>query len=170
MALPSDLTTINSDELITKAAEMRPASASSGPEPQVTMSDTIMREASNPAKRVETSAMRIDDIPFEVTKARARKIADLTSDREYEALQNQHRILTRKSFEAGISKDEELQLHLVHWMLDCVETSRVGIELDSLEQIARSQEIIADNITRTAEDLSAIIAEQRGKSRYRKSA
>jgi hypothetical protein len=117
-----------------------------------------------------TATASAEDIPFELTKQGARKIAELTSDDEYNSLISQRQALVVKQLEAPLSRDELLRLRLIEWTINCVETSRAGLNLESLQQIARTHEVIAARVTRTADQLEAIIREESAKHRYRRSA
>jgi hypothetical protein len=120
---------------------------------------------------METITAPANELPFAVTRESARKIAELTSDQEYNSLLDRHRALVKKRFtEGGLTKSEALHLQLIRWMLDSVEVARIAPDgMDTLEQLTRAQETIANQLLQTAHRLATMatteVAKNERKSR-----
>jgi hypothetical protein len=117
----------------------------------------VTQNQRNGASQLQTEIIAEDEVSFETTKESARKIGALTSDSQYESLIAQRQVLARKELDNCLSKSDLLQLRLIEWTINCVEKSRAEVNLESLHDLARSHEIIADRVIRTTEQLQAII-------------
>src|SRR5690348_2730017 len=85
---------------------------------------------------------------------------------EYNSLVSQRRALVHKQLDGTLTRDDVLQLRLIEWTINCVEKSRAGLNLDSLQQLADLHEGIAARVTRTAEQLQSIVDAEIASIRY----
>jgi hypothetical protein len=170
MAMLTDFTFDKADVAAIASGETRSLTGSSGTGGDNGAKLLTQQDTRSLSKNLGTANTAVSEIPFAVASESAKRIAELTSDEEYNSLITQHSSLAAKKLEVGLSKDEFLHLQLVDWMLDCVEKSRNGSEIDSLQQLARAHEVIAARVSRTAEQLEAILETEASRHRYRKTA
>jgi hypothetical protein len=118
------------------AAEVRSKTSGSGRQGSGSTEPISPLQRNEDGGNLKTGVGLAEEIPLAVSKEGARKIAELTSDDEYNSLVSDRRALVRQQLETGLGRGEILQLRLIEWTINCVERSRVGLNLDSLEQIA----------------------------------